>query len=297
MEEVNLEFRKLTLDCMESLRPFFAKNQCRICDCTIGGTFIWRDYHNTEYAVEDGTLYLKVTHPEPAFAPPRGERVSKSSYERIIAFCRANGMPARLRSVSEAVLKVIVEMYPKSEYHTERAWSDYLYLSDDLKNLSGRRYAGQRNHINRFLKENPEWAFERVSAGNIGAVRAYVEKSALEYEGGSKVNIEGNKKALEVLDNFEKYGQSGGALTVAGEVIGVSLGETIDDTLFVHVEKADTSRHGSYPMLMNQFARSFATDGIIYINREEDDGVEGLRTSKMSYHPVELLEKYIVTLS
>ena len=296
MEEVNLEFRKLTLDCMESLRPFFAKNQCRICDCTIGGTFIWRDYHNTEYAVEDGVLYLKVSYPETAFTPPRGEKACKSSYERIIAHCRANEMLPRLRSVSETVLESIIEMYPKSEYRTDRAWSDYLYLSDDLKNLAGRRYAGQRNHINRFLKENPEWKFERVTAENIGAVRAYVEKSASEYAGESKVNIEGNKKALEVLDNIERYGQSGGALIVAGEIVGVSLGETMDDTLFVHVEKADVAHHGSYPMLMNQFARTFAADGVAYINREEDDGVEGLRTSKMSYHPVELLEKYVVTL-
>jgi hypothetical protein len=49
-------------------------------------------------------------------------------------------------------------------------------------------------------------------------------------------------------------------------------------------------------MLVNQFAKMFAAEGVTHINREEDDGVEGLRTSKLSYHPIELLDKYVVEL-
>ena len=292
-----MDFKKLTLDCINKLRPFFAENQCRICDCTIGGTFIWRDYHNTEYAIEAETLYFKVSHPVPAIAPPRGADINKKSYERIIGYCEEKGIPARICSVSEPVLRGILALYPDSKVRTEREWSDYLYLSGDLTGLAGRKYAGQRNHINRFLREHPAWSFERITAENITEVRAFYKKYIREHIKDSPVYMEGDKKALEALDNLDIYGLFGGALYADGEIIGASIGETVDDTLFVHAEKADTAYHGSYPMLVNQFAKSFATEGIEYINREEDDGVEGLRTSKLSYHPVDLLHKYMVELA
>lgn len=107
---------------------------------------------------------------------------------------------------------------------------------------------------------------------------------------------EGNIKTLEVLDNMDKYKLFGGTLKVDDTVVGAALGEIIGDTLFVHIEKSNTEFNGSYPMLVNQFAKKFAAEGVTHINREEDDGVEGLRTSKLSYHPIELLDKYIVEL-
>ena len=257
---------------------------------------MWRDYHNTEYATEDGALYLKISYPLFAFAPPRGFVTGKSGYQRIIDHCAANDLPVRLCSVSKAVLDEVLKMYPASTAESDRKWSDYLYQASDLTTLSGRRYAGQRNHINRFMKEHPAWSFERITPDNVAKVKVFYEKYSNEHIKDYPAYIEGNRKALEALDNMDLYGLFGGALYVAGEIVGVSLGESVGDTLYIHAEKAETSFHGSYPMLMNQFARMFATGEIEYINREEDDGVEGLRTSKMSYHPVELLDKYIVEL-
>jgi len=257
---------------------------------------MWRDYHKTEYSVSDGVLYMKAAHPEIAFAPPRGAGVDSGAYEQIRKYCRSKGIPTKLCCVSKSTLDVILDMYPASRSWTDRAWSDYLYLSEDIINLAGRRYSGQRNHINRFMREHPNWSFREIGEDNISAAMAFIGKLALRNNDASFSFIEANRKALEVLDNMELYGQLGGALYADGVIVGVSLGETQGDTLFIHVEKADTDYQGSYPMLMNQFARMFASGAVKYINREEDDGIEGLRVSKLSYHPVELLGKYMVEL-
>jgi hypothetical protein len=261
---------------------------------------MWRDYHDTEFAIENNVLYIKVSHPEAAFAPPLGAPldpdVGMAEYERIFEYCRERRIPARLCSASEVRLKSILELFPDAASVADRANSDYLYLCEDLKNLPGRKYSGQRNHINRFLREYASWSFERVTASNVSDAAGFVENYSRENVKDSPTYTEGNAKALEVLDNLESYGLLGGMLRVNGSVAGLSIGEIAGDTIFVHTEKADISYMGVYPMLMTQFLKEFTDDSVIYVNREEDDGDEGLRTSKLSYHPVALLDKYTITI-
>ena len=312
-----MEFIRLGLEHIDLLRPYFTNNLCRICDCTIGGTFIWRDLFRTEFAVEDGILYLKVLYltgdtaftpprgitPPDGSAPPGGELLSdrgtcpeKEAYDRIIGYCRQVGCAPRLCAVSEHRLQKLREFYPEARAATDRAWSDYLYAGDDIKNLAGRKYSGQRNHINRFQRDYADWTFDPVTGGNLREVRAFFERYAKDHVKDYLAYDEGNLKTLEVLDNLDKYRLFGGALKVDGQIIGAALGEIVGDTMFVHTEKSLTDYNGSYPMLVNQFAKHYAVGDVRFINREEDDGVEGLRISKLSYHPECLLDKYVVEL-
>ena len=291
-----MKFNKLELSNSRELRPFFKDNECRICDFTFGGTFIWRDYHKTEYAIDEGTLFFRTQYPGLCFAPPIGAETGIKAYEKIIRYCENANIAPRMCCVTEGVLSSIMEMFPKSVATTDRAMSDYLYKSEDLKELSGRKYSGQRNQISKFIRDNYSWEFEAVSNENLSQVKAYFEKHYKENIKDSSTYKEGNLKSLEVLEHLKVYKALGGALFAGGKVIGVSLGEILGDTLYVHIEKADTSYRGAYQMLTNQFAKMYAGEGVEFINREEDDGDEGLRTSKLSYHPHMLLHKYIVQI-
>jgi hypothetical protein len=294
-----LEFQALRLSDIDRLKPFFKSNLRRICDSTIGGTFMWRDFFQTEYAVEDGVLYLKVVYltGETAFAPPRGVMLDHAvTCGKIVDYCDTHGLTPRLCAVSGSFLTAVQQLWPNARYVTDRAWSDYLYDSEDIKTLAGRKYSGQRNHMNKFDKANLGWTFEVVSEQNLAQARAFIESYSREHIKDYPAYDEGNLKTIEVIDNLELYSQVGGILKTPGGVVGAAFGEVLGDTLFVHAEKALTEYQGAYQTLVNCFAREFATEGVKYINREEDDGVLGLRTSKLSYHPVMLLDKYLVEL-
>ena len=62
-------------------------------------------------------------------------------------------------------------------------------------------------------------------------------------------------------------------------------GKNIADYTFEEFEK-----DGVYAVLNQQFAKR--SSSFLYLNREEDMGVEGLRKSKLSYKPNIVLEKF-----
>ena len=66
------------------------------------------------------------------------------------------------------------------------------------------------------------------------------------------------------------------------------------DTFDVNFEKSFADVQGAYPLVNREFARYIREQhpDIVYLNREDDMGLEGLRKAKESYHPV-FLEKYI----
>ena len=279
---------------LDLLRPYFKSCTSRLCDCTVGGTFMWRDYFKTSFAVENETLYIRVDdfYGKTAFACPIGGDL-ETGIMNIIKYSEENGIPVAICMVSEDNAEK-VRVLTMGKIRAERAWFDYLYNSEDIKSFAGRKYSGQRNHINKFLKENEQWSFETLTPDNIEPAKAFLQTFIDSDSGEFNTLTEGDRKAMEILDNFASYGLIGGVLTVFDKIVGLSIGEILGDTLFIHVEKALRQVQGAYPMLMREFARAFAAEGVEYINREEDDGNEGLRTSKLSYHPVKLLEKNLI---
>jgi len=292
-----LEFHPLKLEDLPTLRPFFGYSDSRICDVTAGTVFMWRDMYKTEWAVYGGSLYFKVDYPGlgATFTLPLGGSRAEH-YKQIADFCCRRSMPIQFYPVPKDELEVLQASFPNSAALAERDNFDYLYRAEDLKYYRGRKLSGQRNHVNKFLKTYGSWLFRPIGREDIPAVKEFLDRYAARWDKGAATFHEDIAKTHEVLDNYEAYGMVGGMLTINGQIVGFSLGEVIGDTLFTHIEKADRDYEGCYQMLVAQFAQQFAVEGVDFINREDDTGDLGLRTSKLSYHPIALLEKYTVTV-
>ena len=292
-----LEFHPLQLEDLPKLRQFFGYSGSRICDTTPGTVFIWRDLYRTEWAIYDGSLYFKVLYPglgETFTLPLGGGRWEH--YTQIAAYCCRRNMPIAFYPVPKDELERLQEFFPNRAAIAERNNFDYLYRAEDLKYFRGKKLSGQRNHVNKFLKTYGNWLFRPIEQDDIPQVKAFLDRYASRWDKAAATFQEDIAKTHEVLDNYQAYDLLGGMLLVDGEIVGFSLGEIIGDTLFTHIEKADRDYEGCYQMLVAQFAQRFAHEGVSFINREDDTGDPGLRTSKLSYHPVALLEKYTVTV-
>jgi hypothetical protein len=179
--------------------------------------------------------------------------------------------------------------------------ADYLYRTSDLSTLTGKRYHGKRNHINRFLqKYGSRIESEPVTASNLPDIWAFEsvwrrEKSEnrSDEQFVPRISLEDEEKALHrLLPNLEFLGGNGRLLRLDGQVIAYTAGTPIgSDTMDIMCEKAFRHIPGAYQYISQLFVQNECAE-YTYINREEDMGLPGLKKAKLSYHPVELLTKY-----
>lgn len=288
-----LEFRKVTIDDIPVLKRYFNTVTSRMCDYTAGAIVMWRDFYNTKYSIYEDTLVLMVH--DSVFSIPCGANIDKM-FSEIEAYCQMCNMPLEFCSVSEKDLEYLKTRY-RLTVSTNRDLSDYLYLAEDLAELRGKKYSGPRNHTNRFKRDNQEYSYRYIDESNLADVQDFYKRLVEENEDKeSESFIEDKEKTFEVLNNFSRYGQIGVALYVKDEVVAFGIGELVGDTLFEHIEKADTSYAGAYQMIASGFVSENMSLGMKYVNREDDEGDEGLRRSKLAYRPTELITKYTVKI-
>jgi len=292
-----LKFKPLMLEDVSRVRPYLQRASSRLCDSSVGGIFMWRDYFNTRYAIEGDRLFFNVTYPDgtEAFTVPFNADIALAA-ERLVGHCREIGVPPLICNVTSRGKKRLSDRFDIVNEATDRDWYDYLYRADDLVTFRGKRFNGQRNHINRFKKTYLNHKFVPITAGTLPIARAFLDELFAANPPEGSTGIEEARMVREVFDNYDTYGLLGGIIMVDDRPIALSAGEIIRDTLFVHIEKANTAFSGAYQMMVNSFAAHYG-GGLRFINREEDVGDAGLRTSKLSYHPVCLLEKHLVEIA
>jgi hypothetical protein len=221
----------------------------------------------------------------------------KTGLVRLAKHCEETGEELSFCSVAEADKDLILSLFPSYVATDHRDWSDYVYLAEKLRTLSGKKLSGQRNHRNFFIKQYPDWSFEEITSNNIEKVKSFFEEYSQNIQKDSSYFEEERKAVLEVMDHIDCYGFLGGMILTEGRPVAFSFGEIVGDTLFVHIEKADRQVRGAYQMMVSEFVARFADDRVLYVNREEDVGDPGLRYAKESYHPHMLLPKYTIQRS
>lgn len=282
--------------------PYMYTGMHRICDYAPGTIKMWHQAYDLEYTICGDNLYLSAIFEENtprSYLFPLGPE-EKSALIRLREHIQEVGL-GTLSVIPEEhtglTLEILgAENIGEDGLHANRDWADYIYYKKDFENPTGRKHHKQKNLINRFLRENPEYTCERISGENTLEVLHYFQKYALESPTTSSVDGLEFAAVCNILRAWDFYGMSGILLRVQGEICGFTIGEVYKDTVFVHVEKADKQRDGAFQVLSRDFQRSISGDAV-YVNREEDLGLEGLRRSKLSYGPIRLDYKYTADVS
>ncbi|MDO5522906.1 MAG: phosphatidylglycerol lysyltransferase domain-containing protein [Bacteroidia bacterium] len=292
-----LPFQSIELKDKEIINSFLNLQNYRASDLCFTNLYSWAKRFGTEFAVTADWLFIRFrdNNNRNSYLFPIGAGNIKEGIDIIVEDHKQFNSPFQIRGLTKEMIAKIDEAMPDAfNYKLNRSVSDYIYSSEKLIHLKGKKLQSKRNHINRFKREN-EWKYHTLT-GNPALVKECREM----LDKWMEVNKEDKDPSLVyddfatnlMLENFEYLDLKGGLICVNNEIAAFSIGERLtDDTFIVHVEKAFTNIHGAYNIINQQFIENEASE-FTYINREEDMGIENLRNAKLSYQPDILLEKY-----
>ena len=292
-----LEFKHINVRNAPKLRKYYKNCAYRLCEYSVGVKLMWRHHFSPDFAEAGGCLIVRnQSHGDVYFDWPVPLRPGDSvepALDLIDAYCLEQGIAPSYYLVPEDAMPVLTSRYSGLQVRCTRTWQDYLYRAEDLASFAGRKYSGQRNHINRFKKLYPAARFRPITPEDREELERFWDAFHLAF---NKENALAKKELCYARKLTRQIGRSwclAGAIELEGEFIAISLGEICGDTLICHIEKGLPQYEGVYPAMVQSFADYYGK-GCAFINREDDGADRGLRTSKTQYLPCAMGKKYRV---
>ena len=315
---MTLVFHPLTLidrEVMQAVTLPFGRRNCNYNFANLVG---WQFWYSTEVCVLENAVVLRYTFDgQRAYMVCTSEALSPELIEAL--FDDSNGDLTLIGLEDSQVAQLSIFNFPlelarfhKAERLKEfsitseplRDQYDYIYRRTDLATLHGRHLDAKRNHIHRFRAEHPDFEYRPLTPEFFDECRRLTEIWQEEKNQNDNENenrnetINAEHRVMEtIFSNWDTLGMIGGSIFVDGRMVAFTYGAAVTtDTFDVCVEKADRHVEGAFAIINQQFAEHLP-EQYIYLNREEDMGIPGLRQAKLSYRPEILLTYNVVHIT
>jgi len=289
----------------DRLAPYFENQPYWLCAYSLSCLLVWNNsqYHPVVDTSSDMAIFsVCYTNPERAC-------------EEMILPVMKNHMikPKKLASLAKTLHRYNIEFVPQGyidkmgiheieKYFTIEATpptDDYIYLQNDLANLSGNKYSKKRNLIHQFEREyvgTNRVQIEPLGFHNISDSLEYLEEwcAQRDCEDLEHLDLNAEKSAIaNCITHIEDLKTASGlVIRIDGKVQAFGIVAPITkDVIALHFEKASSQHKGLYQYLDMRCALDLC-DGYLYINKESDMGLEGLSRAKKSYHPIKIIKSY-----
>jgi hypothetical protein len=294
------EFKPLELKDRDFIQEILWRYQPQTSEWTFTNLFIWRSHYGVQWSMhQDWLIVLCTTNTNGSYAlQPIGPPSRREVVHLLLQWLREEKKEKEPK-IQRADQLLISEIDGEKDLLTEptRDHFDYVYRSEDLIQLAGRKYHSKRNHINNFLNTH---TFTYAPLSDEFA------KTCLELT-ESWCEWRRCEEDMNLLDEWEAVRQAlnhlgalkieGGVILIENKVEAFALGELLNEkTAVVHIEKANSEIPELYAVINQKFCEKLWRN-VCYVNREQDLGKPGLRQAKLSYFPDHLVEKFQIRLA
>lgn len=301
-----LSFTRLTKENLGEITKYLYLYPTNFNDLSFGSKFVWGEDFIIDFAIYNGFFIMKessYSYKNAFYYPVRLEENAdiNGAFSAIENYAKENNIELKFCYIDNALLERLKERYPFNKHYFNRDWCDYIYQKENFIDYSGKKLSKQRNHVNKFKKTYPEYLYKKLELSDFSRVEEFIKefyKDAEIIDDGkisSWTELKEKERSFEFIKKAYEKNLCIGYIEIDGKMAGISVAEKRGNTLIVHIEKALKNYEGIYPTLASETVKNFASNEIVFINREEDCGDEGLRISKTRYRPIEIKEKHVFT--
>ncbi len=291
-----IEFKRVSVEDKEKYMEYLNDGKERGCEYTFANLYIWG---RQRAAIVENHLVLFSQYDRRSVYPlPVGNGDKKAVLDELIADATERGITCRFTGVTDSEKELLESLYPdKFHFQCDRNFFDYVYDINDLSDLRGRKFHSKKNHYNRFCEMYPNSRIEELCEANLPKVKEMVEEWYRDKRADNPASdFEMEEIAIaKAFKHYSELGMEGIAIIDGDTVLAMTMGSfNSSNTIDVHFEKAKFGIDGAYAAINCEFARYLRDKypQVLYLNREDDMGLEGLRKAKESYRPHHMIEKY-----
>lgn len=292
-------FRKVGLGDREILESLLLSLEPCSCEMNFLNIYTWQEAYDTHWCIWDGFPVVWFKN-ENLLLFPGGKKMEKMPsvllLKTIAETLHESGFPVVINHVPEQYL----ELHPEyQEYFLAESmaeeFGEYLYSVEKLVALRGGKLAKKKNLISQFKRLYPDYEVKPYTPDQMEQCQVLARQWSEAHE--RDVTERHEEKALQkTLDFSGALGAEGLCLYASGKLAAFSFWTRLDsETCDEHYEKADPSFKGA-AQVVNQESMILMNQNYKYVNREQDLGLEGLRHSKLSYVPEQIMRNWNLVL-
>jgi uncharacterized protein len=251
----------------------------RCSDFNFVNQYIWRHVAHTEILIDGDCFIIK--------------KEDENRFRFYLYGDVSNGIKKIEKMVlwKEKIVYLLSSQVPfingKYSIEEDENQQEYLYLYETITGFTGQKLQKKRNHFNYFHQHN---TYRVESNINVDRYKDHILPLF--------TNDEEREAFMEYLSCPMKPGfLLPLALRIDNEIIAFTLGNIIQDTCIIHFERARKDIRGSYQAVFYHLLEALKDKNIVWINREQDLGLEHLRKAKQSYYPDDCIRKYTIRLT
>jgi hypothetical protein len=309
MEKTTLHFNKIALTDLPKIKSIVEKTPYRSCQLSAGGLYCLSEKYSTEVSFSNDFLFVKQRRREVGqcyFMPVGAGNLPEAASRLLTYHAKTHGGDLTIWGLADDMLsdfRSASSRFAAAELTPDRDWAEYIHLSSSLLTLAGKRLQPKRNAVNQFLRSYGRYTYEPISPSNLSEVSAFqqlqLEAERAREKSARRLELleEENRAIALAAAGWEAIGLTGGLIRIDEKVAAFAIGCPINaDTFDVMFESAEHRYNGIFQVVEQELIRR-QLGSFLYVNREEDLGIPGLRFAKQGLRPDILLMKHSAKIS